>query len=82
MTLFCVNRHLNRDFASEIRLTAFAPVRKAQVQTLSALSIYQGNYEMHPDAVRPVDRTIEVPGPNFAYIFPHSSVTTIELKRK
>ena len=25
---------------------------------------------------------IEVSGPNFDYIFPHSSVTTIELKRK
>lgn len=82
LTLFCVNRHLTRDFASDIRLAGFAPSRDAQVHTLSALSIYQGNDEIHPDAVRPHDSSINISGSEFSYIFPHSSVTVIELRRK
>lgn len=82
LTLFCVNRHLNRDLASQIRVAGFAPDRSARIQTLSGNSLYQANDEMRPEAVHPVESAMDVSGPQFTYTFPHASVTVIELKKK
>jgi alpha-N-arabinofuranosidase len=82
LTLFCVNRHLNRDLASQIRVAGFTPEPSARVQTLSGSSVYQANDEMRPTAVHPVESVMDVPGLQFTYTFPHASVTLIELKRK
>ncbi len=82
LTLFCVNRHLNRDFAARIRVKGFAPDRSARVQTLSGSSVYAVNDEMRPEAVHPVESAMNVSGPEFAYTFPHASLTVIELGRK
>lgn len=82
LTLFCVNRHLNRDIAAQIAIAGFSPARSARIQTLSSYSIYQANDEMRPEAVHPVESGIDVPGPRFSYTFPHASVTLIEIRRK
>jgi len=82
LTLFCVNRHLYRDMVSQIRISGFSPAQSARVQTLSGTSLYQANDETRPEAVHPMENQIGISGPSFAFTFPHSSVTVIELKRK
>ena len=81
LTLFCVNRHLDRDLEANISLQDFAAHGKAQVRTLSANSIYDGNHEREPRMVTPVDSTANVSGSNVRYTFPRSSVTRIELQK-
>ena len=51
LTLFCVNRHLTQDIASEIDLKGFRPNDAASVKTLQAGSIYEGNNENRPEAI-------------------------------
>lgn len=58
LTVFAVNRHLERDIPAEIGLSGFEPAPQARVETLAAASIYQVNDEVRPEAVLPVpDRT-------------------------
>jgi alpha-N-arabinofuranosidase len=80
LTLFVVNRHLNRDIAADIRISGFSAKPSARIETLTGTSIYQRNDEMRPQAVRPVDSTAEIGAPPFHYTFPRSSVTIIELR--
>ncbi len=79
LTLFCVNRDTHRDLPATISISGFKPSRPARVQTLSASSIYQPNDELRPEAVRPVESTLEVTAPSFEYLFPRASVTVIVL---
>lgn len=79
LTLFAVNRHLHRDLAAELKLAGFNPAPEARVQTLAGTSIYQTNDEMRPEAVRPIESVFKV-APE--YIFPRSSVTVIEFRRR
>ncbi len=78
LTVFCVNRDTQRDLPASISLAGFKPARQARVQTLAGASIYQPNDEMRPEAVRPVESTLEIRAPKFDYLFPRSSVTLIE----
>jgi alpha-N-arabinofuranosidase len=82
LTLFCLNRHLTKDFATAIELAGFSPAKRARVQTLEAASIYQVNNEMQPDAVRPVESAITISTPTLKYTFPRTSVTVIEIGRE
>lgn len=82
LTIFAVNRHLHRDIPARLRLTGFAPAPQARVQTLAGTSIYQPNDELRPLAVRPVESTAQVAAPQFEYLFPRSSVTLIELRKR
>lgn len=79
LTLFCVNRSLDRDIHAGIAISGFAPGNRALVHTLSAASIHQVNDETQPGVVRPVERELPITGPRFNYTFEHSSVTVIEL---
>lgn len=79
LTLFCVNRHLHRDFEARVDIAGFTPAR-ARVQTLSGTSIYQVNDELRPQAVLPSESTEQVVAP-YRHIFPRSSVTVIEFAR-
>ncbi|MGI8991221.1 MAG: alpha-L-arabinofuranosidase C-terminal domain-containing protein [Bryobacteraceae bacterium] len=82
LTMFCVNRHLDRDLPAQIHVAGFPLAKRARIQTLSGLSIYQTNDEMRPEAVHPVEIGMEIAGAQFTYTFPRASVTVIELNRK
>ena len=81
LTLFCVNRHLQRDLETRIRIAGFGPPSGARIQTLSGASIYETNSERQPEKVAPVETALRDTGPEFTYKFPRSSVTVMELRR-
>jgi alpha-L-arabinofuranosidase len=81
LTLFCVNRHLTRDLKARIVLHDFPTDSKVRIQTLASESIYNSNDEMEPDAVRPVETAEHEKGDSLSHVFPHSSVTVIELRK-
>ncbi len=80
LTIFTVNRNLQRDIPAKIRLTGFSTGGRARVQTLSGTSIYQVNDELRPESVRPVESSFEANGREMEYLFPRASVTVIELR--
>jgi alpha-L-arabinofuranosidase len=61
LTLFCVNRSLDTDIPSTIRLNHFDPRRTASVHLLSSASINDVNDEINPENVAPVDTTEGIP---------------------
>src|SRR6185437_6614279 len=81
LTLFCVNRRLNRHIDAEISLDGFIPRGAARAKTLDASSIYDVNSDMRPEAVTPVVSAFAIKGSKFSYSFPPSSVTVIELEK-
>ncbi len=82
LTLFCINRHLTRDFATTVRVKGFVPAGKAEVQTLAAASIFEGNDDDEPEHVTPQPSAETVQQDGFAHVFPHESVTVVTLRRK
>ena len=82
LTVFCVNRSLETDIASAIRLQHFDPRRAAKVHLLSSASINDVNDEINPENVGPVDSTETIPSSGWAHVFPHESDTVIEVDRK
>lgn len=81
LTVFAVNRHLNRDLPARIRLTGFGARGQARVWTLSGASIYQHNNEIRPEAVVPLESFVPA-SIDFAYTFPRASVTRLELNSR
>jgi alpha-N-arabinofuranosidase len=79
LTLFCVNRHLSRDFAADVLLDGFEAAGKAEIEKLYADSIYGTNSEEEPDAVQPIQSTANVNGSKLHVSFRHESITRIEL---
>lgn len=77
LTLFCVNRHLRKDVATEIDLYGFRVSRTAQAQTLQSGSIYEVNDATDPRHITPADSTLIVPSGHIVYTFPHESVTIL-----
>jgi alpha-N-arabinofuranosidase len=82
LTLFVVNRHLTRDFETDIRLDGFAAAPAAVVQTLQSESLYDENTDADPENVVPAETGARVEGGRLRHVFPHESVTVITLKRK
>lgn len=82
LTVFAVNRHLNRDIEARLHIAGFAVGKVARTQTLRAASLYQANDELRPNAVIPVEGTLNTGAPEFDYLFPRSSVTVLGLKRQ
>ncbi len=82
LTLFAVNRHLHRDLPARIRISGFEAAPEARVETLRAPSIYAFNDELRPDSVKPVASTAPAAAGGLEYLFPRSSVTRIELRRR
>lgn len=82
LTLFVVNRHLERDIPTEVRVNAFQPAAEARLQTLTAAGIYQANDEVRPEAVLPRPGALDIPGPSFHHTFRRASVAVIELRRQ
>lgn len=78
LTLFCVNRHLTREIAAEMKISGFTPAAEARAQTLTAATLSAANDENTPEAVHPAERTVDFRG---AYTFAPLSVTVIELRK-
>lgn len=81
LTLFCVNRSLARDIPSNIDISGFSAADTAQVQTLQAGYVSEGNDEDEPDRVIPTDSTEPIHGSTLHHVFPHESVTVITFKK-
>jgi alpha-L-arabinofuranosidase len=82
LTLFCINRSLTRDIPAEIDLKHFRAARIATAQVLQANSLYDGNDEVDPHRVVPVDSTIQLSSGPVSYKFPHESVTVLTFHRR
>jgi alpha-N-arabinofuranosidase len=82
LTIFCVNRDLDRDLATRFRVAGFRAGGQARVSTLAGSSIYDVNDERRPNAVVPFESAIKVAGPEFEYTFPRASVTVVEITRQ
>jgi alpha-N-arabinofuranosidase len=81
VTLFCVDRHLTRDFSASITISGFTPAEEAVVQTLYARSLFAKNDEINPEAVIPQESTAAVHGSQLNLTFRHESVTVVTLHR-
>jgi alpha-N-arabinofuranosidase len=79
ITLFGVNRNLNRDISAAIKLSGFT-THSASGKLLAAASIYVGNDDAQPEAVVPQELKLAVSGSTFSYTFPKASVSVIELR--
>ena len=82
LTLFCVNRSLTTDIPADVRIDGFAPSAEAQVQTLRADTLEEGNDEDEPDRVVPVRSAESFRAGALRHVFPHESVTVIALHRR
>ena len=81
LTLFVVNRHLTRDFETNIQLGGFHPAPAARVQTLQSDSLYDENTDADPENVVPSESAAKVEGDHLRYVFPHESITVITIKK-
>jgi len=81
LTLFCVNRSLDTDIQAQIRIDGFAADERAEVETLRADNIDEGNDEDNPDRVTPARMSEAVNGEALRHIFPRESVTILTLVR-
>jgi alpha-N-arabinofuranosidase len=79
LVLFCVNRHQTAPISAQIASGGFNGVGSAEI--LRADSIYQGNDEEHPEAVKPVESSVRPDGSTLAFTFPPASVTVIRLQK-
>jgi alpha-L-arabinofuranosidase len=82
LTLFCVNRSLQTDIATKIRLQGFGAARTAKVQVLSSDALSDVNDEVDPERVQPVENSEPVQHDALSHIFPHASVTVVSIERK
>lgn len=81
LTLFCVNRSIDRDLNAEIHLGGFQ-AKKETVKILRADSIYSGNDETDPKRVVPADSEQAVASDVIPHVFPHESVTLIAFRKE
>lgn len=81
LTLFCVNRSLDTDIPADIQVDHFASGESADIQTLKASSIADGNDEDNPYRVAPVRTVGKMDSGKLHHIFPHESVTVITVHR-
>jgi alpha-N-arabinofuranosidase len=78
LTLFCVNRNLTRDIPAAISIAGFAPGAAAEIQTISAESIYEMNDEGDPQHIAPQLSHATAHNGTLQYTFRHESVTRID----
>jgi alpha-N-arabinofuranosidase len=83
LTLFCVNRSLTDDTPVKIDLGAFAAIKMAKVEQITAVSRYVMNDEVEPKRVVPQLSSLNVaPKEPLTITLPHESVTVIRLQEK
>jgi alpha-N-arabinofuranosidase len=78
ITLFVVNRSLNRDLATRLNLAGVSRGAQGEAKVLSSRNLYSGNDEEHREAVVPVSRAFTA-GPVFEYTFPRASLTVLSI---
>lgn len=81
LTLFCVNRSLITDIRANVTISGFSATGEAQVQTLHAGSLDEGNDEDEPDRVIPAKTQEAIGSTGMHHVFPHESVTVITLHK-
>ncbi len=81
LTLFCVNRSLSTDIPANVAVSGFSAGGGAQVQTLRAGSVDEGNDEDEPERVIPVKTLEAMKDGGLRHVFPHESVTVITLHK-
>jgi alpha-N-arabinofuranosidase len=79
LTIFCVNRDLNRDLEATVDIAGFSPASRVLIRTLYADSIYEKNDEINPEHIHPRESSLKIGGPQFQHTFPRASITVIEL---
>lgn len=79
ITIFAVNRSLDRPIKASIKLSDFT-MHSASGKVLSAKDIYVGNDDANPEAVVPKEFQETVSGSLFSHTFPKASVSMIELR--
>ncbi len=82
ISLFCVNRNLQKDVSAEITLQDFRASAIAHVQELFGRSIYDVNDEIHPAAIQPREASVEIRDSRIEFVFRHASVTRIDFKTR
>jgi alpha-N-arabinofuranosidase len=80
LTLFCVNRSLDTDIPAAIRLSGFAAGKTVEVHTVSGKSLSDGNDEMVPNRVVPMDSVETAKKDGWTHVFPHESVTVLSVR--
>ena len=80
LDLFCVNRSTSTDIPAKIDLAGFSADR-AQVQTLHASYLSEGNDDDDPNRVTPVLTSEAVSRGELHHVFPHESVVVITLRK-
>jgi alpha-N-arabinofuranosidase len=82
LTLFTVNRDLQRDIRTQIQIVGFRPTAEASVQTLESGSLYDENSEEAPRHVVPSTSSTRTLGDGLLFVFPRRSVTVLTLIRQ
>ncbi len=78
LTLFIVNRSLDRDITTRLNIAGIRRRTSGQAETLSSSNLYARNDEVHREAVAPV-RSQFMAGSSFKYTFPRSSFTRLTI---
>jgi alpha-N-arabinofuranosidase len=78
VTLFVINRDLDRDSTARLMIPGIQIGAKAEVETLSSQDLYAKNDEITPEAIIP-DHTSIVVKPDLHYTFPKASFTKLTL---
>jgi alpha-L-arabinofuranosidase len=79
LTIFCANRQLNQHTPVTISVVGFDAKTNGTVESLSADSIYEGNDEVRPELIKPVESSVQVLNSQIQFTFRHESITRIEL---
>lgn len=82
LTLFVVNRHLTRDFETDIELRRFSAAPAAKVETLHSDSLYDENTAADPENVMPSETSAKIGRDHIHYVIPHESVTVLTVKKR
>jgi alpha-N-arabinofuranosidase len=82
LTLFVVNKHLTKDFETEIELRGFTAAQAARAETLRSESLYDENTDADPENVMPSESSAKVTADHVRYVFPHESVTVLTFKKR
>lgn len=82
LTIFVVNRQLEANTRATINLAGFEAGPEATIQVLSARNSTEVNDEESPEAITPMESRMSVANNQLQFVFPHESVTRIELDRK
>jgi alpha-N-arabinofuranosidase len=80
LTLFCVNRHLTRDLATEISVAGFRNPAVLSAQSVYASSVHSKNESSSAEAVVPTDTKVTANGQKLSITLHPASVTVISLR--